>query len=114
ANTANYSLVYRYAAVLQNPGHTAAAQPRFEVKAYDSATNLPIPCAQYSYVPGSNLPGFTLSSVGSNVWYKSWTTSSLNLSGLAGKTIAVDFASGDCSLQGHFGYGYVDMSCGLF
>ncbi len=115
ATTGNYSLIYRYAVVFENPsGHPPAAQPRFEVKAYDSATNLPLSCAQYSYVSAANLPGFSLSNIGSDVWYKSWTTASLNLSGLAGKTIAVDFASGDCDYSAHFGYGYVDMSCSLF
>ncbi|HEY0110567.1 MAG TPA: SprB repeat-containing protein, partial [Fibrella sp.] len=87
---------------------------RFEVKAFDSATNAPIACAQHTYIAASNLQGFQLSPNGFNVYYKGWTTASLNLSGFAGKTIAVDFASGDCQLGGHFGYGYVDMDCGLF
>ncbi|MBS1775960.1 MAG: gliding motility-associated C-terminal domain-containing protein [Bacteroidetes bacterium] len=115
-NVNNYSLIYRYAVVFEDPGssHTSMQKPRFEVKAFDSTTNMPISCAQYTYVAGSSLPGFLLSSSGSNVWYKDWTTASLNLSGMAGKTIAVDFASGDCALGGHFGYGYVDMGCGLF
>jgi gliding motility-associated-like protein len=114
ANVNNYSLIYRYAVVFQNPSHNPSEQPRFEVKAYDSATNALLPCAQYTYVSSSSLPGFTLASGGGQVWYKSWTTASLDLSGLAGQTVAIDFASGDCDLGGHFGYGYVDMSCGLF
>ena len=113
-NQNNYSLIYRYAVVFQNPTHTAIEQPRFEVTAYDSATNTIIPCADYSYVATANLPGFALSPLGSQVWYKDWTTASLDLSGQAGKTIAVDFAAGDCSQGGHFGYGYLDMNCALF
>jgi gliding motility-associated-like protein len=109
-----YILIYRYAVVFQNPTHTAAQQPRFEVKAYDSATNTPIACSQFTYVSSSSLPGFQLSSVGSQVWYKSWTTSTIDLSAAGGTTVAVDFASGDCALGGHFGYGYVDLNCGLF
>ena len=114
ASVNNYSLIYRYAVVFEDPNHSISEQPRFEVKAYDSATNAPITCAQYTYIASSNLPGFLETSPNSSIWYKSWTTASLDLSGLAGKTIAVDFASGDCDLGGHFGYGYIDMSCGLF
>jgi len=110
----NYSLIYRYAVVLQNPNHSAADQPRFEVKAYDSATGAGLSCGQFSYVSSSSMPGFSLSSIGSQVYYKSWSTASLDLSGQGGKTIAVDFASGDCDLSGHFGYGYLDLNCSLF
>ncbi len=114
SGTGNYSLIYRYAVVFQNPGHQAADQPRFEVRAYDSATGLNVSCAQFTYVSASSLPGFQLSPYGSQVYYKSWSTASLNLSGQGGKTIAVDFASGDCDLGGHFGYGYIDLTCSLF
>ncbi len=110
----NYSIIFRYAVVFQDPSHTLAQQPRFEVKAYDSATNAIINCSQYTYVATANLPGFTLSNVGSNVWYKPWSTASIDLSGYAGRTVVVDFASGDCALGAHFGYGYVDLGCGLF
>lgn len=110
----NYSIIFRYAVVFEDPSHTASEQPRFEVKAYDSATNTVIPCSHFTYVASSSIPGFTLSGMGLNVYYKSWTTASLNLSGYAGRTVAVDFASGDCDLGAHFGYGYVDLNCGLF
>lgn len=110
----DYSLIFRYAVVFQDPSHTTPQQPRFEVKAYDSATNAIVNCSQFTYVATSNLPGFTLSSSGSNVWYRNWSTASIDLSGYAGRTVIVDFATGDCALGGHFGYGYVDLDCGLF
>ncbi|MBS1781410.1 MAG: gliding motility-associated C-terminal domain-containing protein [Bacteroidetes bacterium] len=110
----NYSVIFRYAVVFEDPGHNAADQPRFEVKAFDSATNTIVNCSQFTYVAASNLPGFALSTVRNNTYYKSWSTASLNLTGYAGRTVAIDFASGDCSLGAHFGYGYVDMNCGLF
>ncbi len=113
-NLNNYSLLLKYAVVLENPSHQPKEQPRFEVKAYDSITNIPISCAQFSFVASSVLPGFILSSLYPNVYYKPWSTASLNLSGYAGRTVAVDFASGDCSLGLHFGYGYVDVNCVLF
>lgn len=114
ANQNNYSLIYRYAVVFQNPNHAANIQPRFDVNVYDSTTNTPLACNQFTYVSSANLPGFQLSPTGTQVWYKPWTTGTLDLSGLAGKTIIVDFTTADCGAGGHFGYGYVDMSCGLF
>ncbi len=110
----NYSIIFRYAVVFEDPNHISSQQPRFEVKAYDSATNVAINCAQFTYISTANLPGFARSTVDTSVWYKSWTTASIDLSGYAGSTIALDFASGDCAQGGHFGYGYVDLNCGLF
>jgi gliding motility-associated-like protein len=111
----NYSLIYRYAVVFENPGHSAPDQPRFEVKGFDSATMTPIPCATYTYVSnGFGNTGFSQSTVNTGVFYKSWTTASLNLSGWGGHTVLLEFSSGDCALSGHFGYGYVDLNCGLF
>lgn len=114
ATISNYSLVYRYAVVFQDPSHSLLQQPRFEVTASDSVTGTPIPCAQFTHVSAPGLPGFQVSAIDPFVYYKSWATGTLNLSGLAGSTIVVEFATGDCSLGGHFGYGYLDMSCGLF
>lgn len=109
----NYSLIYNFAVVFEDPGHSPSEQPRFEVSVFDSTTNLPVPCAQYTYVSGSGLPGFTYNT-SEAVWWRGWSTASLDLSGLAGHTIIVSFASGDCKLSGHFGYGYVDLACSLF
>ncbi len=110
----NYALVYRFAVVLEDPGHTTTQQPKFEVTATDSATGAAVACANYSYVAGGTLPGFAASSAASGVYYLPWTTASINLSGTGGQTIIIDFASGDCALGGHFGYGYLDMNCSLF
>jgi gliding motility-associated-like protein len=119
--SANYSLIYRYAVVFENPaGHSYWEQPSFHVNAYNAATGDTISCAQYTYVSSASLPGFNLSSqtsrndAGAAVYYHSWATSSINLSGLGGATIYIDFTAGDCTLTGHFGYGYLDMTCGLF
>ncbi|MBS1630646.1 MAG: hypothetical protein JST27_11365, partial [Bacteroidetes bacterium] len=55
----NYSFNFKYAVVLEDPGHSPYQQPRFTVTGYDSATGLPIPCATQTYVAGAGLPGFT-------------------------------------------------------
>ena len=109
-----YSLIYRYAIVFQNPGHSPSQQPRFEVSVTDSATGGTIPCNSYTFVSSGSLPGFTLSSVGYQVWYKPWTAGSLNLTGMGGKTVIVKFLVGGCTPTGHWGYCYVDMNCGIF
>ncbi|MBS1772365.1 MAG: gliding motility-associated C-terminal domain-containing protein [Bacteroidetes bacterium] len=109
-----YVLVFRYAVVFQDPGHTIQQQPRFEVAALDSATGDTIGCNHFTFVASSSLPGFITASTGSNVLYKPWSTYSIDLSKAKGKTVALDFATGDCALGAHFGYGYVDVNCGLF
>jgi gliding motility-associated-like protein len=116
----NYSLIYRYAVVFENPGHMSYDQPFFRVRVYDSATGAIINCASFIYVSQTSLPGFLTSShigqhvMGAVVYYRPWTTGSLNLTGQAGKTLVAEFTSADCAQNGHFGYGYVDLSCGLF
>ncbi len=116
AGATNYSLVYRFAIVLQDGGHSASIQPRFNVTATDSASGVPVhgSCAAYYYTAGSTMPGFTTSSSSSDVHYLPWTTATINLSGTGGRTITIDFESGDCGAGGHFGYGYLDMNCSLF
>jgi gliding motility-associated-like protein len=120
ASINNYSLIYRYAVVLENPSHNYVDQPFFRVRVYDSATGNIINCASFLYVSQSSLPGFSTSpnignhTQGAVVYYKPWATASLNLTGQAGKTLVVEFTAADCALGAHMGYGYVDVSCGLF
>ncbi len=109
----NYSIIFRWAAVLQDPGHSYRGQPRFAVSAYDSASGAAINCAQFFFVAGPTLYGFIPAGRGSML-FRSWTTSNVNLSGMAGSTVVLEFSSGDCFYGGHFGYGYVDMGYGLF
>lgn len=107
-----YVLIFRYAVVFQDPSHPSTDQPRFEVSAYDSASGDKIPCSDVTYISGGALPGFKLSGVGQQVWYKDWSAASIFLGDkVAGKTVAVDFATGDCGQGQHFGYGYIDLTC---
>ena len=108
-----FSILFYYAIVLQDPvsnPHTNLQRPRFEARIIDVATGLPIPCVDFNFFASSNLPGFLPSPVDPNVWYKDWTPISLNLSSYAGKTIRLEFITSDCSLNGHFGYAYMDVS----
>ncbi len=102
-----YSLIYHYAAVLQDGMHPISQQPIFEVTAVDSATGAAITFPLMEY-PTS--PGFLLSTTGINVYYKPWTTGSIDFAGYAGQTIIVKFIVAGCGTAGHFGYGYIDVS----
>ena len=112
--SANNSLfIYKYAVVLQDPTHSVSEQPRFQIRVLNSAGILIDPvCGQYTVVSGGNIPGFQtcLNSTG-DIRYKDWTTVGLDLSAYIGQTISIEFATGDCSLGGHFGYAYVDAYC---
>lgn len=109
-----YTLLYSYAVVFQNPGHGQVDQPRFEVTVFDSATGIPAPCNEFTFVSSASLPGFQSSSSGAGVLYKPWSTASIDLSAMAGRTVAIDFTAGDCALGGHFGYAYIDVACNFF
>lgn len=107
----NALFVYRYAVVLQDPGHSPADQPRFQIRVLDSLGNVIDPiCGQYFVEAGQNIPGFQYCATYSVVW-KDWTTVGINLSPYIGQDITLEFSTGDCALSGHFGYAYLDCYC---
>ncbi|MGZ5190571.1 MAG: PKD domain-containing protein [Flavisolibacter sp.] len=107
-----YSLVYQYAVVLQDPNHLPREQPRFTARVYDLETNEYISCATFDFIATSNLPGFVRSDNSTNVWYKPWTSVTLNLSNYAGRTVILEFTTADCTQGAHFGYAYIDVNIG--
>ncbi len=109
----DFSVVYYYAVVFQDPNHASFQQPRFTAKVFDPVTNTYLDCASIEYVSTSGLPGFQVSPVNSGVRFKPWSAVTLNLSRYQGQTIYLEFASADCTLGGHFGYAYVDVECGI-
>lgn len=119
SNANNFSIIYRYAVVLEDPVHAAGDQPYFKARVYNTNTGATLSCASFTFVSGSGLNGFSTSSqlgaVGNAVvYYKPWSTASLNLSGQAGTTVTLEFTSADCALGAHMGYGYVDVLCPNF
>jgi gliding motility-associated-like protein len=110
ANQEEYSIIYYYAVVFQDPGHFDYQQPRFTSKVFDVSANQYIECGTYQFIASSGLPGFQLSQVGERVYYKPWSPVSVNLSGYAGKTMRLEFTNNDCTRGGHFGYAYLDMN----
>ncbi len=110
ASATTFSIFFWYAVVLQNPGHAPEEQPRFRAKITDLTTNTTIPCVTFDFTASSSLPGFLPSLIDPNVLYKDWTPVTLNLSGLAGRTIELEFIASECTRQGHFGYAYIDVN----
>jgi gliding motility-associated-like protein len=105
----DYSIIYHYAVVLQNPNHSPYQQPKFQTEVYNVTDGAYVDCPSFEFVAGSFQPGFLPSNVGPDVFYKPWAAVTLDLFGLAGKTIRLDFTSNDCSQGGHFGYAYLDI-----
>ena len=106
----NTEFSYSYAVVLQDggSGHTPNVQPYFTVGVYDQ-TGAQISCGMYLMTaPGTGYilaPGYT------DVYYKPWSTVSINLSSYLGQTVTIRIIASDCAWEAHFGYAYLDCSC---
>lgn len=106
----DYSLIYNYAVVFQNPNHSDFQQPRFTSRVFDVTSNQYVNCGSFEFVASSGLLGFQQSPMGQNVFYKPWSPITINLNGYAGKTMRIEFTNNDCTLGGHFGYAYLDVN----
>jgi len=112
-NANEFGLVYYTAIVIQDPGHQTYQQPRLEVEILNVTDNEIIHCSSFDFIVTGEAPGFALSThPGTNapVWYKPWSSNSVNLNGLSGKTIRVFFKTADCTYISHFGYAYIDIA----
>jgi gliding motility-associated-like protein len=107
---ANANYTYKYAVVLEDPGHIAAEQPSFQIDMLD-ANGVQIPCTFYQVSAGQGIPGFINSTNCAGVIYKPWTTVSVDLSAYIGQDVTIRFTTYDCALGGHFAYAYIDGSC---
>ena len=103
-------IIYKYAVILEDPGHSAADQPRFEAKLLDQNGDV-IPCTYYQVVAGSGTSGFQNCN---GIKYKNWQTIGVDASAYMGQNVTLDFATGDCAQTAHFGYAYVDAGCAPF
>lgn len=98
---------YKFAVVMEDPGHPQEEQPRFEIAAYDEDGTL-IPCTYYLVISAPFIEGFE--SLGS-IRYRDWSTVGIDLSGYIGQNISITFTTIDCAQGGHFGYAYIDAEC---
>jgi len=108
---------YQYAVVFEDPGHTPQEQPRFEASIV-RANGTVVACTQFTATAAGNLPGFQscsrVDAIGQQIFvrYKNWSTIAADVSAYMGQTLTLRFRTGDCSQGGHFGYAYIDASCG--
>ena len=112
---------YDYALVLMDPTPTSNSgtphnyyeKPRAIIEITDLNTNALVPCGRIEYVADSTLPSFFQSAIrgsdGSVIWCKPWTKAFVNLSKYFNHTLKVKFTTTDCSIGGHWGYGYLDI-----
>ena len=108
----NALFVYKYAVVFEDPNHSPAEQPRFEITMFDE-DNDPIDCGIYNVYSGAGIPGFETitNSWGDDIHYKTWTTIGMDLTNYMGEEVTIVFSTGDCSQGGHYGYAYIDCYC---
>lgn len=108
-----------YAVVLQDPGHSANAQPSFEVRVIDNANPTPPNhslvnlggCAN-PLVANTTNPYFQTKAGPTRIVYKDWSCGQIDLSTMVGKTVTIEFVTKDCAAGGHWAYAYVDDICG--
>lgn len=110
AAATQFSIIYYYAIVIQDPNHAVYEQPRFQARVTDLSDGSEINCVSFDFTASASLPGFSVSHVNPQVIFKDWTPITLDLSAYAGKTIRIDFITSDCTRGGHFGYAYVDVN----
>ena len=118
-NQNEFSIIYNYAVVFEDPGHLAGFQPRFTVEIFNITDNKTDTCSSFDFIVQGGLPGFLISPRSPfgvvpfvPIWYKDWASASVNLDGNAGKTFRLSFATTDCGYSAHFGYAYVDVNTG--
>jgi gliding motility-associated-like protein len=112
--TANkFRLTYNYAVVIQDPGHRDEEQPRMVIEVLNLTDQEVLNCSSFDFIADNSLPGFQVSPVpgtgNSRVLYRNWSSNTINLDGLEGKTIRFFVKTADCTYNAHFGYAYFDI-----
>ena len=106
---------YRFALVMNEPGHNEEDQPFFEVGFYDANGDL-IP-GTHKYVSGpegnDDFVEYEEAEGIGIVVYRDWETETKDLSDYAGKDVTVKFTVADCAHGAHYGYAYINPECGL-
>jgi PKD repeat protein len=107
-NTASqYSITFLFAIVFAVPTHCPAQQPHFEARIYDVTTNQYIICSSAEYFSTAGAPGFQQSTRTSGIYYRPWTPFTTILDNYAGHILRLEFTNADCTVGGHFAYGYI-------
>jgi hypothetical protein len=116
-SSSNTYFVYKYAVVLEDPGHAPIEQPFFRIRMFAGPDCDTVSCGQYFVAASAGVNGFQdfpPPPAARRGIFKPWTTVGVNLSPYVGQEVTVEFTTGDCSQSAHFGYAYIDGDCGLF
>jgi gliding motility-associated-like protein len=106
-NQGNALLTYLYAAILQDPPeHSNNDRPKLQIRILTSAGNpINLPCGDYTVTAKPNTPEWKNKG---DIYYKNWTTVSVDLRAYIGQALTLEFTTQDCGGMGHFGYAYID------
>ena len=105
----NALFIYKYACVLEDPGHEPAAQPVFQMRLLDASGNqIGGNCGIYTVFAGQ--AGQNFQNCGGSKWLP-WTIVGVNLTAYMGSNVTVEFTTKDCNYGGHYGYAYVVADC---
>lgn len=104
-----YNIIFSYAIVLEDPSHAPHLQPRFTVKVFNVSRNQYIECSSFDFVAGYSQPDFQESQFQKSVFFKPWTSSTINLGQFRGEEVRIEFTVNDCAPGAHFGYAYLDI-----
>lgn len=103
-------LLLKYAAVMEQPGHDEADQPRLKLDVMDNNGTLIEPlCNCFDFIAAPNL-GWNDINSGAILW-KDWTNIGVNLENYIGQTVRIRLTNYDCRLTGHYSYSYIHVSC---
>lgn len=103
-------LLLKYAAVLEDPGHSSYEQPRFKFELLDQNNQMIDPtCGAADFIANPNL-GWNSASGGSVLW-KDWTYVGVDVSSYHGQVVRVRLTTYDCDQGGHYGYAYFTLNC---
>lgn len=108
----DYTLVYYYAVVFQNPkDHDDYQQPKFIANVNNLDDPLDNPCGSFSFTATAGLRGFQSLAFGKEtIYYKPWSPITIRIQGRKGKRFQLEFINRDCAKGGHFGYAYLDFN----
>jgi len=124
-DSTSYLFVYRYAVVLESPGHqTPPEQPAFNVQIQDLQGNtIDSACGYYQFYspnvppgpsnpipPGWHFCNAAMSGT-AGIYWKDWTTIGMNLTPYLGQTIRLVFTTNGCCYSAHRGYAYISAYC---
>lgn len=105
-----------FALVLQSPNHALQENPGFRVIILNNS-GTEITGNRVNLGNGTNVvqsaannPYFQYAQ-NNTIAYRDWGCSEIDLSGLVGQTITVQFINNDCTPTGHYGYTYLDNIC---